>query len=169
MTSLRFGLCVCVVGLLASTGCPADDGEDDGNDDAAVTTTAETGMMEESTGTPNDSTGATGELSHATDIQPIWDVHCVDACHEVGGQWGAFLDLSGDAYAAIVGVPSPQFADLDHIEPGDPDASYIWHKINGTQVMAGGSGAAMPSGGLTTMTQAEIDTIEAWILAGAPM
>jgi hypothetical protein len=130
----------------------------------------DTGMQESTAAM--DSTGPTGDLSHATDIQPIWDEHCVDACHEVGGQWGTFLDMSGNAYDAIVGVPSPQFMDLSHIEPGDPDASYIWHKINGTQVMAGGSGVQMPAArpGMeaTVLTQEQKDTIEAWILAGAP-
>ncbi len=166
MTSLRFGVCACLVGLLAATGCPADDGSDEGNSDASATMTpGDTGMGDSS---GMGSSGGSTDLSHAADIQPIWDVHCVTACHEPGGQWGTFLDMSDDAYDAIVDVASPQFTDMDHIEPGDPDRSYIWHKINGTQVMAGGSGVQMPSGGATVMTQAEKDTIEAWIMAGAP-
>jgi len=179
MTSLRFGLSVCVAGLLAATGCPAEEEDDTGGtegvatDDATDTTPATDTMpaSEESTVAAEESTGSGTAPSHAADIQPIWDEHCVDACHEPGGQWGTFLDLSGDAYAAIVNVPSPQFMDLDHIEPNDPDRSYIWHKINGTQVMAGGSGVMMPSPrpGMdpTVLTPEQIATIEAWINGGA--
>lgn len=170
MTSLRFGLCVSVVGLLIGAACPAGDDGDSG-ETGAMTTTATTAGMEESTATPMDSTADGGAVAYA-DIQAIWDAHCVDACHEVGGQWGTFLDLSAGSHARIVGVASPQFMDLAHIEPGDPDASYIWHKINGTQVMAGGSGVMMPSPRpgmeVTVLTQAELDTIEAWINANAP-
>jgi hypothetical protein len=173
MTSLRLGLCVGVLGLLAATGCPAGDDGDDGETGAATTTGPTTMGMEETTATSaEDTTGSGSDLSHAADIQPIWDEHCVDACHEPGGQWGTFLDLTADAYDRIVDVAAPQFTDLDHIEPGNPSRSYIWHKINGTQVMAGGSGVMMPSArpgmDATVLTQDQLDTIEAWINAGAP-
>jgi hypothetical protein len=174
MTSLRFGLSVCVAGLLVATGCPADDGEDEGNDDVSMTSApgSDTGM-EESSGTPADSSGGTpSDLSHATDIQPIWDEHCVAGCHEPDGEWGFLLDMSGDAYGAIVEVAAPQLSTMSHIEPGDPDASYIWHKINNTQASVGGSGLAMPKArtgmSATVLTQAQLDTIEEWIRAGAP-
>jgi hypothetical protein len=172
MTFLRFGLSVCVAGFLAA-GCPADDGEDDANDDMSMTSTpgSETGM--DSTGEPGDTSGGTpSDLSHAADIQPIWDAHCVDACHEPDGEWGFLLDMSVDAYDDIVGVMAPQLASMNHIEPGDPDSSYIWHKINNTQAGEGGSGLQMPKaptgGTATVLTQAEMDMIEAWITAGAP-
>lgn len=165
---------MCVAGLLAA-GCPADDGEDEGNDDASMTSApgSESGEMD-SSGEPADSGSGMvpSDLSHATDIQPIWDAHCVDACHEPDGEWGFLLDMSGDAYDDIVGVMAPQLSSMNHIEPESPDDSYIWHKINNTQASAGGSGLQMPKaptgGTATVLTQAELDTIEAWIIAGAP-
>ena len=51
------------------------------------------------------------------------------------------------------------------VVPYDLDASYLWHKIKGTQFDAGGSGSTMPIGG--TLTSDEIETIEGWILNGA--
>jgi hypothetical protein len=165
MTSLQFGLCACVLGLLA-TGCPADDGMDTGNDDAAMTTVpaTDTGSM--------DSTGVMTDLSHAVDIQPIWDEHCTMACHEPDGEWGFLLDMSGNAYDAIVGVPAPQFMSLNHVEPGDLDASYLWHKINNTQASVGGSGLPMPKAragmSATVLTADQLAMIEEWIAGGAP-
>lgn len=175
MTSLRFGLCVCVAGLLAATGCPAGDDTDTGNDSGAMTTMpTDTGMMETSAGSAEESTGGGTSLSHAADIQPIWDAKCVEACHEEGGEWGFLLDMSVDAYDDLVGIASSQLASMNHVEPSDPDNSYLWHKVNNTQATVGGSGLAMPkapaSGGPALMlTQEELDMIEEWIAGGAPM
>jgi len=80
--------------------------------------------------------------------------------------------MSGNAYVAIVGVQSPQFPKFSIIEPGDPAASYLWHKINGTQASVGGSGLMMPKArpgmASTVLTPEQFATIEQWILAGAP-
>jgi hypothetical protein len=166
MTSLRFGLCACVVGALAATGCPATDDVDTGNDDAAMTT-----MPATDTGSMDTSGGGMTDLSHAADIQPIWDEHCLEACHEPDGEWGFLLDMT-DGYAALVNVPAPQFMSLDHVEPGDPDASYLWHKINNTQASVGGSGLPMPKAragmSATVLTADQLATIEEWIAGGAP-
>ncbi|MCA9706908.1 MAG: hypothetical protein KDK70_13730 [Myxococcales bacterium] len=173
MTSSRLGLRVIgpvVAGLLALSGCDSG-GDDDtaGGTTNATTTGADTGM--DSTGA--DSSGGSSDLSHEVDIQPIWDAHCTTACHEVGGEW-SILDLSpGVAYGAIVDVMSAQVSTMAFIAPGDVDNSYLWHKINKTQIMAGGGGLDMPKARTgeeaTVMTQEELDTIEAWIMAGAPM
>lgn len=141
-------------------GDDGDGGDDDGDDD--------------DDGGDADSTGDDGTptLSHDADIQPIWDSYCVDVCHEAGGEW-ALLDMTpGNAYDAIVEAVGNQNQLMNLVEPGDPDASYLWAKLNGTQVEAGGSGVDMPkarageeAGILTT---AELETIEAWIAQGAP-
>jgi len=71
MTSLRFGLGVCVAGLLAATGCPAaDDTTDTGNDSGAMTTDPGDTGTEASTsaGSAEESTGGSASLSHAVDI-----------------------------------------------------------------------------------------------------
>lgn len=57
----------------------------------------------------------------------------------------AELDLT-DFHAATVGVPALQ-ADMNLIEPFDYVNSYLWHKCNGSQLLAGGAGSSMPLGG----------------------
>ena len=167
---LRFWPCVCVAGLLAATGCPAgDDGMDTGNDTANVTTMP----TDDTTAGMDTSGGPSTDLSHAADIQPIWDEHCTMACHEPGGAWVGFLDLSDSAYDRIVGVQVLTVSGMVHIEPGDPEASYLWHKLQGTQAtVSGGNGDKMPypQPGMepTVLTQEQLDTIEEWILGGAP-
>jgi len=87
---------------------------------------------------------------------------------------GTWIDLSaGEAYGAIVGVNSVSVSEQTFVEPGDPEGSYLWHKINGTQASVGGGGLDMPSPVVgmddpTVLTQEQYDTIEAWIAGGAP-
>lgn len=79
------------------------------------------------------------------------------------------LDLSeGNGYAALVGVPSMQ-SDLDLVEPGNPDASYLWLKVTGEHADADNSATpteAMPPVG--SLTADQLSTIEDWILNDAP-
>ena len=96
-------------------------------------------------------------------MAPILNNYC-DGCHlNGGGSGGLMLD---DGASAIVNVPAPQLNTMDYIEPGDPSQSYLWLKLQGTQVAAGGSGNRMPLAG-GPISPTELATIEAWILGGA--
>lgn len=104
--------------------------------------------------------GATGFAS----VEDAVVTPCVP-CHTGSAPSGG-LDLSGDAYAAIVGVPSLQVPTMSLVEPGDSLHSYLWHKINGSQSLAAGSGTSMPQGG--SLTEDQIQRVADWIDAGAP-
>ncbi len=174
MTSFRLALRVTgasLVGLLALSGC--DDGEDDtGSGDTVADTDpgmtdTDPGMTGDSSGGSAESTGDSGSgISHAADIQPIWDANCNQmGCHESGGLFAP--DLSdGAAYAAIVGVASPT-ASLNLIEPESTDNSYLFRKIDGTWMdVDGGTGSMMPLTGM--LSDGDLETIRMWIAAGAP-
>jgi hypothetical protein len=107
-----------------------------------------------------------GELSHAADIQPIWDDNCVTGCHMPGGL-GMPLDLT-DGHAAMVGVESSQASGVSWVEPGSAANSYLVAKLRGEQMQLGGVGNQMPAGGAAPLDEATISMIEAWIDAGAP-
>ncbi|MFK7927156.1 MAG: MopE-related protein [Myxococcota bacterium] len=112
----------------------------------------------------NDCDGSTDEdvgsetYTHDSDIQSIWNSKCT-GCHGSSGG----LSLTS-AHSKIVGSSST-LSGMDQIEPGDLDNSYLWLKLEGTHSAAGGSGAKMPRSG--SMTTAELDKIETWILEGA--
>ena len=120
------------------------------------------------------------ELSRYEEVQRIWDGECVDQCHEPGGDiededppaGPIRLHRGGDAYDAIVGVPSEQLDSMNLIEPGDPDQSYVWHKLNDTHEDVGGLGDFMPKidevGVDPTLSDSQLDIIRAWIEDGAP-
>lgn len=108
-------------------------------------------------------------VSLARDVQPILDRHCV-ACHLYESPQGGLLLEAGDTHAATVAVPSTQ-APLPRVAPGDPERSYLVHKLRGTHVQVGGSGAPMPFNadtGSNGLASDELQVIEAWIRAGAP-
>lgn len=105
------------------------------------------------------------EVSFSEDIQPFLTQNCY-ACHLTGS---ASADLSlqpGTAYDDLVGVASTQ-SDLARVEPGEPEASYLLHKLRGTHLDVGGSGAQMPLGG-GSVPDETLALVEAWIAAGAP-
>ncbi|MFK7931278.1 MAG: c-type cytochrome domain-containing protein [Myxococcota bacterium] len=87
---------------------------------------------------------------------------CV-GCHQGEKPDGA-LDLTGDLYDKLMTLPSGQ-TDMALIEPGDANYSYIWHKINGSQSLAGGAGTRMPLG--TAWSEEDIELLALWIDLGA--
>jgi mono/diheme cytochrome c family protein len=86
-------------------------------------------------------------------------------CHNSVGLSGG-LDLSeGNAFSNTLNVPAIELASMDRVEPGDPEHSYLWRKLEGTHVDAGGSGNKMPLSG--TITDEQKALVKAWIEAGA--
>jgi hypothetical protein len=67
-----------------------------------------------------------------------------------------------NSYALLVNVPSVQEPSLLRVEPGDPEASYIVHKIEGRAAQGG----RMPLNG-PPLPQESIDLIKQWIAGGA--
>jgi hypothetical protein len=101
-------------------------------------------------------------------VQPFLYATCAfTACH-VPPLLGAGLDMETPeaAAASLPRVPSTE-APLLRIAPARPSRSYLWHKLNGTQVSVGGSGTSMPQG--ETLPPGALDLIRAWILEGAPV
>ncbi len=96
-----------------------------------------------------------------SDVQPVLADACAP-CHVDNLLPSG--DLSVDSADDLVGVVDPQTG-LAYVEPFDPDASYLWLKLNDRQAEVGGTGGAMPTAG--PLTAGQLDLIEAWILAGA--
>ncbi len=114
-------------------------------------------------------------LSHDVDIQPIWTGQCI-ICHSQPLP-PMNLDLTfGTAYALLVDFQSSECFTFDRIEPGDPNASWLFRKITGTHnaidVQQAGctpavTGEQMPMFPFCCLDQGTIDLIEAWIAGGA--
>lgn len=117
---------------------------------------------------PTEPTGPT--VSFAADVQPVLSGSCAfSGCHgPTRANPGAkpMVLAEGQAYDNIVGVSAAEAPAMQRIQPGQPDASYLIHKLQGTHLTVGGSGSQMPLGG-APLSKATIDRLRAWVAAGA--
>jgi hypothetical protein len=89
---------------------------------------------------------------------------CV-GCHQPGGTAGGVLNLRSEvAYSNLVGVAARLKPGAIRVVPGDPDNSYLIHKIEGS---AGIFGLRMPQNGPPYLTEGQILVIRTWIRNGA--
>jgi hypothetical protein len=75
------------------------------------------------------------------------------------------LNLTGDSDAALVNVPSRERPELMRVKPGDPENSYLIHKMEGRAGIVGGR---MPFTGPPFLTEGQILVVKRWIEIGAP-
>jgi methionine-rich copper-binding protein CopC len=114
-------------------------------------------------GSPDDS--SSGPIT--ADFQSIQDNVFTPICAKCHIGAGAPEGLQLDAehsYNLLVGVPSEEQPNLLRVKPGDPDDSYMVHKIEG---LPGIDGGQMPLGE-KQLPQASMDAIRQWITNGAP-
>lgn len=115
----------------------------------------------------SDLTGPTPNLQPTlSSIQrEIFSQRCI-GCHNGAGRFlPAVMNLTeGNAYASLVGVASIEQSALQRVAPGDPENSYIVHKLEGR---VGITGARMPFTG-TPLTDGQILVVRRWIELGAP-
>lgn len=74
--------------------------------------------------------------------------------------------VPGRAYASLVNQQSVEVPDMKRIAPGDPEASYMVHKLEGTHLSVGGNGVRMPMH-QGPLPKSMIAKVRAWVAAGA--
>jgi hypothetical protein len=140
----RAGAVVALVGALASASCDESIRDIAGPTPDLVPTLA---SIQQQIFTNRDSAGRSA---------------CTD-CHQ-----GPFapqgLRFTGDVYDALVNRQSTQRRDLMIVRPGDPDNSYLIHKLEGRP---GILGTRMPPVG-PPLTEGQMLIIRNWIASGAP-
>ncbi len=112
------------------------------------------------------------DSSYGLVYNKIFKVSCsLSGCHDAAN--GSHqLSLKGSAvYNAMINGSVRNVeagaANLKQIVPGNPDQSFLFHKINYDKSPYK-FGAKMPTGGLT-LTPAQIEFVRQWIAAGAPL
>lgn len=103
-------------------------------------------------------------VSFGDDIIPLLNARCV-ACHLTGQEQGGLALHPRAAYANLVGAPSHQ-SDLNRVEPGAPERSYLYLKLTNQHVQSGGNGEPMPLGAWP-LEGSELALVRRWIEEGA--
>jgi hypothetical protein len=133
----------CVAAALLTTACAGDG----------------TGL--DQNGRPGDS-GAMPLVPEFESIQSNVFTPICATCHS-GAAAPLGLRLDADAsYAMLVNAPSVEAPSLKRVTPGNPDASYLIHKVEGTAA----AGGRMPLGG-PALPAETIAVIRQWIANGA--
>ncbi len=106
-----------------------------------------------------------GMVSYGRDVQAIFDAKCV-SCHQPTGfaaLTGIPLDLRAEeSFASLTDGASVQRSDLPFVVAGDPEASFLFDKVDtGSPIV----GSQMPIG--ASLTDAEREIIRQWIADGA--
>lgn len=119
----------------------------------------------------DDNHSAEQALPAFTSLTEVHDELFVPTCSGTGchisGANGGQLSLDNDgtlrdrllAESTVNGVPQ--------ITPGDPSLSYLYLKMTNQQFDVGGRGTQMPIG-RPALTEAELQRVADWIVAGAP-
>lgn len=102
---------------------------------------------------------------YQAEIAPLFAANCA-TCHLTGQEAGNMALIPAKAIESLVGVPSVEAPGLVQVVPGDPDASYLVMKLEGTHVANGGTGAQMPFGA-PPLPRESITKIRQWIAEGA--
>jgi hypothetical protein len=107
----------------------------------------------------------TADVPLQLQVKGIIDHVCDNAeCHGLGGPFVANLSFSaGNEFTDIVNVVSTERPTMLRVKPGDPDNSYVFHKLNCDTVIID---ACMPLGTDGNVVFAQI--FHDWIEAGAP-
>jgi len=100
------------------------------------------------------------EVSAAVLVPACGDCHISQTLSDL------WLEPNAALRDRLLGV-SIQAAPMPLVTPGNPEASYLWRKVQGTQLPAGGLGEPMPLG-RAALTEPQSDLLRRWIEGGAP-
>jgi hypothetical protein len=119
---------------------------------------------------PQPSGTGSGTASGFDAIQSsIFDIHCLNACHNSATGAGNLVLEAGTSYANLVNVPAANFAasqaGLLRVAPGNLANSFLLTKL--TMTAASQFGSPMPLSP-PLLSAADVALIRDWILAGAP-
>jgi hypothetical protein len=112
----------------------------------------------------------TTTVSFSANVEPFLNSTCAfSGCHGTTNTRPnnkPMVLATGQAYDNIVNVSAGELATMMRIRPSKPDSSYLIHKLQGTHLTVGGSGARMPLN-QAALPQSQIDMMRTWVSEGA--
>jgi hypothetical protein len=103
-------------------------------------------------------------VSYSAHLEPLVTAHCL-SCHESEDPKAKLILDPGEGYDQLVGRRSIQVPEMALVEPGDPDASYLWLKLQHRAPK--GKGMPRTLTGTKELRPAELELYRRWIEEGA--
>jgi hypothetical protein len=122
------------------------------------------GMMSMS-GTGGAAGSGMGTAATFTQVYGLMMAGC--SCHISGSAGGLALTNKMTAYMNLVGANSGACTGQKRVVANNPDSSVLVHALDRTMLGGNCSPPAMPAGGMAKWSQADIDSVKSWIMAGA--
>ena len=107
--------------------------------------------------------GQDGAVTLAQLQNDIFTPICAQCHIGAGAPQGLRLDSEDNSYQHLVNVDANEVPTLKLVAPGDPDASYLVHKVEGRNTIVG---SRMPLG-QSALSSQQIADIRSWISQGA--
>ena len=103
-------------------------------------------------------------VSYSAHLEPLVMAHCL-GCHDSEEAKARLVLDPGEGYGQLVGRRSIQKPEMALVEPGDPDASYLWLKLQ--HRAPEGKGMPRTLTGTKKLRPAELELYRRWIEGGA--
>jgi len=103
-------------------------------------------------------------VSYSAHLEPLVIAHCL-GCHDSEEPKAKLVLGPGEGYGQLVGRRSVQVPNMALVEPGDPDASYLWLKLQ--HRAPEGKGMPRTLTGTKKLRPAELELYRRWIKDGA--
>jgi hypothetical protein len=103
-------------------------------------------------------------VSYERHLEPLVLAHC-HGCHETGNAKAELVLDRGIGYERLVGPASVQDPGMALVEPGLPDRSYLWLKLQ--HLAEEGKGMPRTLTGSKKLRAAELALYQRWIEGGA--
>ena len=103
-------------------------------------------------------------VSYSVHLEPLVIAHCL-SCHESEEPKAKLVLEPGMGYERLVGPHSIQDPEMALVEPGDPENSYLWLKLQ--HVTEEGKGMPRTVTGSKKLRESELELYKRWIEGGA--
>jgi len=103
-------------------------------------------------------------VSYSVHLEPLVIAHCL-SCHESGEAKAKLVLDPRIGYQRLVGPRSTQKPEMALVEPGDPERSYLWLKLQ--HVTEEGKGMPRTLTGSKKLRDSELELYRRWIEGGA--
>ena len=103
-------------------------------------------------------------VSYSAHLEPLVIARCL-GCHDSEEPKAKLIVDPGEGYGHLVGRRSVQVPEMALVEPGDPDASYLWLKLQ--HRAPEGKGMPRTLTGSKMLRPTELELYRRWIQGGA--